>query len=146
MAVPLIQALIHNLRQNDAARVKVYAHAVIPLFSACSPATFTYLKNKLIHSTFNVVEVEPIIDRILGILPCLGLQCDDIGVHKSEIEPSCTDAPVLSSLAGYKPASDVREVRVCRESHMFCTTFGMFLSPIPQPFHFTFLLVCSNGS
>lgn len=110
MAVPLIQGLIHYLRQNDAPRVKVYAYAVVPLISACSPATFTYLKNKLIYSSFNVVEVEPIIDRIMEILPCLGLQCDDLGVHKSEIEPSCTDPPVLRSLAGYKPASNVLEV------------------------------------
>ena len=109
MAIPLLQALIHNLRQNDAARVKVYAHAVIPLLASCNPADFSYLRSKLIFSTFNVVEVEPIITRILRTLPCLGLQCDDIGVHKSEFESSCTNPPVLAPLAGYKPASDVRE-------------------------------------
>lgn len=110
MAIPLVQSLIHHLRQNDAERVKVYAHAVVPLVAACSPASFTYLRQKLIYSTFNVVEVEPIIDRILETLPCLGLTCADIGVHKSEVVPSCSDPPELRSLAGYKPASNVQEV------------------------------------
>ena len=112
MTIPLLQALIHNLRQNDAARVKLYAQAVVPLLAPCSASTFSYLRDKLINAPLNVVDVEPIIDRILTTLPCLGLQCDDIGVHKSEIESSCTDPPVLTSMAGYKPASDVREVRL----------------------------------
>jgi hypothetical protein len=112
MTIPLLQALIHNMRQNDAARVKLYAQAVIPLLAPCSPSTFGYLRDKLINSPLNVVDVEPIIDRILSTLPCLGLQCEDIGVHKSEIEPSCADPPVLTPMAGYKPASDVREVRL----------------------------------
>ncbi|CAB9498002.1 expressed unknown protein [Seminavis robusta] len=109
MTIPLLQSLIHYMRQNDAARVKVYAHAVVPLLAPCNPATFNYLRDKLMNAPLNVVEVEPIIDQILSTLPCLGLQCEDIGVHKSEIEPSCTDPPVLTPLAGYKPASDVRE-------------------------------------
>lgn len=109
MTIPLIQGLIHNLRQNDPARVKVYAYAVIPLLAPCSPASFSFLKNKLIHESFNVIEVEPIIDRILQTLPCLGLECADIGVHRSEIQPICSDPSVLSPLAGYKPESDVRE-------------------------------------
>ena len=138
MAIPLIQALIHNLRQNDEARVKVYAHAVIPLFAACSPSTFTYLKNKLIHSSFNVIEVEPIVDRILEMLPCLGLQCDDIGVHKSEIEPSCTDAHTLTSLAGYKPASDVREVSRCWTSQQQSLYRILQFFSSAQPFRLLF--------
>lgn len=109
MTIPLVQGLIHNLRQNDVPRVKVYAYAVIPLLAPCSASTFTYLKSKLIHSTFNVVDVEPIIQRILSALPCLGLQCEDIGIHKSEIQPVCSDPPVRQPLAGYKPESDVRE-------------------------------------
>jgi len=109
MAIPLIQGLIHNLRRNDAERVKLYAYATVPLFASCNTADFSYLRSKLIYSSYNIVEVEPIIDRILKSLPCLGLQCADIGVHVSEIESSCNDPPVLTSLAGYKPASDVRE-------------------------------------
>lgn len=109
MTIPLIQGLIHNLRQNDAARVRVYAHAVVPLLASCNPADFSYLRNKLIFSAVNVLEVEPIIDVILRSLSCLGLQCDDIGVHRSEIESSCSDPPKLTSLAGYTPATDVRE-------------------------------------
>jgi uncharacterized membrane protein YgcG len=114
MAIPLIQGLIHYLRMNDRDRVKVYAHAVVPFVAGCSPSSFAFLKDKLINLTYNVIEVESIVEVIRSIYLCLGLQCDDIGVHESERNedaPVCEDIDVMFSLAGYKPASDVREVR-----------------------------------
>jgi hypothetical protein len=113
MAIPLIQGLIHNLRRNDRDRVKLYAHAVIPLVAGCSPSAFSFLKDKLINLNYNVIEVEELVQDLRRIYPCLGLQCADIGVHDSEITDqatSCEDVEVLHPLAGYKPASDVREV------------------------------------
>jgi hypothetical protein len=112
MAIPLIQGLIHHLRMNNRDRVKVYAHAVVPFFAGCSPSSFAFLQDKLINLTYNVIEVESIVEVIRSIYHCLGLQCDDIGVHeseKTEDAPVCEDIDVLNSLAGYKPASDVRE-------------------------------------
>ena len=114
MAIPLIQGLIHYLRINDRDRVKIYAHAVVPFVSGCSPSTFSFLKDKLINLNYNVVEVESIVEAIRSIYPCLGLRCDDIGVHeseKTEDAPVCEDVDTLPPMAGYKPASDVREVR-----------------------------------
>ena len=116
MAVPLIQGLIHNLRLNDFARVKIYASAVVPLFAGCSPSTHSVLKDKLIDMTYNVVEVEDIVTLLGSAYSCLGLQCGDIGVHASVSEandeaPACDD-DIMPSLAGYKPASDVREVSI----------------------------------
>jgi hypothetical protein len=113
MAIPLIQGLIHNLRSNDKDRVKLYAHAVIPLVAGCSPSAFSFLKDKLINLNYNVIEVEELVQDVRRIYPCLGLQCADIGVHDSEMTDqatSCEDVEVLHPLAGYKPASDVREV------------------------------------
>jgi len=109
MTVPLVQGLIHNIRKNDAARVKIYANAFIPLISACDPSTFAYLRDKLIFGTYNVVEIDVLIDRINSILPCLGLECDDIGIHSSEFKSSCVDEPNNKALAGYRPASNVKE-------------------------------------
>lgn len=48
MAVPLLRALIYYLSIDDSILVKVYATAVLPLFSACSPATYSELKDEFI--------------------------------------------------------------------------------------------------
>mmetsp|Transcript_6806 Transcript_6806/g.10716 ORF Transcript_6806/g.10716 Transcript_6806/m.10716 type:complete len:1726 (-) Transcript_6806:104-5281(-) len=112
MAIPLVQGLILNLRANDRERVKIYAHAYLPLVAGCSPSLFDSLKEKLLTMSYNVVDVESIIDLVRKSYPCLGLQCDDIGVHEAEVTdeaPECDDPDVFAPLAGYKPSSDVRE-------------------------------------
>lgn len=114
MAVPLVQSLIHSLRMNDAERVKLYGHAVVPLAAGCNQAAYTYLRDRLLTGSFNAIEIEKIIDTLRSIYPCLGLACDDIGVHETEVTnqaPACVDPNGRESLAGYSPASDVREVR-----------------------------------
>ena len=64
MAIPLIQSLIHNLRSNDRNRVKLYAQAFAPLTAACNPGLYTYLRDKLMDLTYNVIEVKEIVGRI----------------------------------------------------------------------------------
>jgi Low iron-inducible periplasmic protein len=113
MAIPLIQGLILSLRSNDRERVKIFSHAYVPLVAGCSPSLFESLKEKLLSMNYNVVDVEEIIDLIRKSYPCLGLQCSDVGIHESEITneaPECLDPDVFSPLAGYRPATDVREV------------------------------------
>jgi hypothetical protein len=113
MAIPLIQGLIHNLRANDRDRVKMYAHAYVPLVAGCDPSSFTYLHDKLINLSYNVIEVDEIVDNIRKTYSCLNLQCDDVGVHGSELTEgakACDDPDVFSSLAGYRPSTDVRKV------------------------------------
>jgi len=113
MAIPLIQGLIKSLRANDRERVKIYAHAFVPLVAGCNPSLFVSLKEKLLANTgFNVVDVELIIGLIRQSYDCLGLKCDDIGVHETEINnevPECNDPEINAHLAGYRPANDVRE-------------------------------------
>jgi hypothetical protein len=114
MTIPLIQGLIHNVRTNDRDRVDLYAHAYVPLVAGCSPNAFELLRDKLLNSEYNVIDGETIVAHIRDSLFCLGLQCDDIGTHPSEVldgAPECKDPDRLHKLAGYTPAHDVREVR-----------------------------------
>jgi hypothetical protein len=115
MTVPLIQGLILSLRANDRERVKIYSYAYVPLVAGCSPSLFESLKQKFFSAKeYNVIEVESIIDMIRQSYYCLGLQCDDIGVldvEEAENLPGCKDRKIDANLAGYRPASDVREVR-----------------------------------
>ena len=116
MAIPLIQGLILSLRDNDRERVKIYSHAYVPLVAGCQSGLFEALKEKFFgNEEYNVVEVEYIIDLIRQSYDCLGLKCDDIGALDAEITddlPACKDPKVNTALAGYRPASDVRQVRI----------------------------------
>ena len=108
MTIPLIQSLIHNLQENDRYRVKLYAQAFCPLVAACNPTLFTFLQDKLINLSYNVIEVEAIVDKIRESYNCLGVTCSDVGEHQSAVGKVCIDTPMLNSLAGYKPSHDVR--------------------------------------
>lgn len=105
MTLVNIQALIHNIRVGDRSRVRIYAHAVVPLVAACSSPTFDYLRGKLIDFTYNDIEVESIIASIYSTFPCFRLTCQDVGVHISETTSSCKDQSDKKSLAGYQPAT-----------------------------------------
>ena len=112
MAVPLIQNLIHALHLDDKARVKIYAHSVVPLVAGCGNGPFEYLKEKLLTASYETIEIDEIIGTIRSMYPCLGLSCKDIGVHTSEMAAGakkCQDPDPLASMAGYTPTSDVRE-------------------------------------
>jgi hypothetical protein len=112
MAVPLIQNLIHALRLDDRARVRLYAYAVVPLVAGCGIGPFDYMKEKLLATSYDSREVDEIVDAIRSIYPCLGLSCADIGVHKTEMADDvkrCRDPDIFASMAGYTPTSDVRE-------------------------------------
>jgi hypothetical protein len=108
MTVPLIQHLLHNLKENNRGRVKIYAHAVVPLLAACDESTFQYLKDKLIVGEYFVSEVDDIISSIQSTYHCLDLRCKDIG-HRNGI-PKCEDREALQSFGDYTPVTDIREV------------------------------------
>jgi len=108
MIIVLIQALIHNLRVNDRPRVRIYAHAFVPLVSACSSSTFSYLRGKLLDYAYNEIEVDSIVDSIRSTYSCFNIGCDDVGVHTMETSNACVDPDERDALAGYRPATDVR--------------------------------------
>lgn len=72
MAVPLLRALIYHLSKDDPAMVKVYATAVLPLFSACSPSTYAELKDLLIDHDIIEIQKEFIFSKIQSMYSCLG--------------------------------------------------------------------------
>ena len=114
MSIPIIQGLIHNLRTNDRDKVKLYSNAFVPLMASCSPSSFSFLREKLLDKDYSVVEVDDIIDHVRKVYPCLNLQCDDIGTHNSEtsdISMPCKDPDLFTPIAGYRPSTDVRQVR-----------------------------------
>ena len=110
MTVPLIQKLIHSLRENDRERVKIYSYAVVPLTAGCNPEAFAYLNKQLLQMKYKNSDVDDVINRLRSVYPCLGLSCDDIGIHVTEAaspDLQCQDPPVLTSLAGYVPTYPV---------------------------------------
>jgi len=110
MTVPLIQHLIANMVENNQPQVMIYAHAVVPLTSSCSSSTFLYLKKNLITNSFDNTKINDIIRNLQTLYSCLGLKCEDIGIYKENFQlPSCFPREEKSPLAGYIPASDVRE-------------------------------------
>ena len=118
MTVPLIQHLISNLLSNDRERVKLYSHAFIPLIAGCKTSTYEYLKDKLLSPLYDyhISESKDIVAKIQESYSCLGLTCNDIGdMDVSEVE--CTDRDIHQAMAGYKPTTDVREVRNSFDLH-----------------------------
>ncbi len=82
MAVPLLHCMLYHLSKDEFIMVKVYASAVLPLFSACASATYRELKNLLIDdipvaldlSAANI-EKEYIVAQIQSMYSCLGEAC-----------------------------------------------------------------------
>jgi len=106
MMIVNIQALLHNLYIKDHPRVRIYAHGVVPLIAACSPSTFSYLKEKLLDFSYNEIEVDSIVAAIQSAYPCFNILCEDIGVHSSLSVDPCMNPDMKSALAGYKPATN----------------------------------------
>jgi len=122
MAVPLLRCLIHYLNENELIMVKVFATAVLPLFSACSSATYHELKTLLIDNVPFVsdssvqISRKDVISQLRSMYNCIGLTCDIVGsMQKDDTEASSyslsfsssSSAPLDSacesnSLAGYK--------------------------------------------
>eukprot|EP00547_Thalassionema_nitzschioides_P018160 CAMPEP_0194239472 /NCGR_PEP_ID=MMETSP0158-20130606/5916_1 /TAXON_ID=33649 /ORGANISM="Thalassionema nitzschioides, Strain L26-B" /LENGTH=2221 /DNA_ID=CAMNT_0038973949 /DNA_START=97 /DNA_END=6759 /DNA_ORIENTATION=+ len=109
MTIPLIQSLIHYLKESNKYRVQLYSYAVVPLTAGCDPELHKFLHSKLIENTYNVVESEDIITRLQTVYPCLGLTCDDIGQHISDSNIGCNDGDKDTPLAGFMPTTNVRE-------------------------------------
>ena len=115
--VPLVQGLIHSLRTDDRDRVKLYSHALVPLIAVCNPTEYDFFQAELLKAEYDVANIDAVVERIYGVLPCLGLRCSEVGVHLSEtfnknIRSECTNPSPTIPVEGY-PASDTfHEVRI----------------------------------
>jgi hypothetical protein len=110
MTVPLMQALINHIIFGDKDRVRVYAHAIVPLLAACSPVNFAFLKDKLIDNSYSATEIDSIVLALQNSYGCLGLTCDDIGFHvDSELDIDCVQDNSITPLAGFHSRTDAGE-------------------------------------
>ncbi|GKY91601.1 hypothetical protein MPSEU_000132000 [Mayamaea pseudoterrestris] len=107
MLVVNAQGLIHNLRVGDRARIRVYAHAYVPLVAACSPTQFEFLRSKLLDYSHSEVEVDLLVDAIRKTFPCFNIACNEVGLHKTETSVSCAKSEETFAIAGYKAATDI---------------------------------------
>lgn len=107
MVIVNVQGLIHNLLVGDQDRVRIYAHAFVPLTVTCGPSNFAYLREKLIDFEYTEIEVDSILESIQSTYSCFDIMCTDIGIHQSRAS-TCVDASPTQPLAGYTPSTDVR--------------------------------------
>jgi hypothetical protein len=101
MVVPLLHRLLYYLSIKKLTTVKVYETTVLPLFLACTSATYHKLKSILIDGTPSVDYPDPsdlylvkikkdyVVLQIQSMYSCLGLTCDLVGSTKNEA-PECT--------------------------------------------------------
>jgi hypothetical protein len=143
MTVTSVQGLIHNIRTNDRDRVRMFAHAVVPMIAVCNPIEYEFLQAELLKDEYNVVDTATLVERIYSVLPCLGLSCGQVGVHFSEMvdenkKSRCADVLHISSIAGYRPVGEF--YKVCPVlSSLFTSLYVTILTH-------DFLSVCSTGS
>jgi len=114
MKVPMIQGLIHYIRNTDEKRGILYANAFVPLTAKCNAGTYEYIKRKLLLNekfSFSKIETDAVIEAIYSTLDCLGLTCADIGKYKFVDEFNCKDRSNSRPFAEeYIPDTDVHGV------------------------------------
>ena len=129
MMVPIIQNLIHALRQGTSQEVALFSQIFVPQIAQCRPSTYLYLKEKLLgggydfatttataaaqpaSSSYQYVpeEFAELIVQIQSTYECLGLSCSEIGVYKEDTNVKCYDDNMHTPFAGYQPSTWVHE-------------------------------------
>ncbi|KAL7554731.1 hypothetical protein ACHAWF_018259 [Thalassiosira exigua] len=127
MAVPLLRSLLFHLSNDNAAMVKVYAVAALPLFSACSPSTFKELKDELIDHEVIKVEKLYIYSKIQSLYSCLGLTCDMVGEMLNDIDLRCDYSADTKSLAGYRYVADEETISAASRVDVVIAKVDMFI-------------------
>ena len=111
MYVPLVQMLIHSMKQEDQAhKVRMYALAVIPQLSQCRPSYHTKLKNYLLDKEYDKQDFGRILDLLQQSFDCLGFTCADVGAYKVDMVAECAGYDEDTPLASFIPKEDVRSV------------------------------------
>ena len=110
MAVPLLRSLFYYISIEDSLMVKVYAVAVLPLFSACASSTYLELKSELIDHDMYEFEKEYLYSKIESLFSCIGVTCEEVGFMPEDDFTRCTTSSRLHSLAGYRYGSNTEEV------------------------------------
>ena len=115
MYIPLLQLLIVSILEQDVWATNLYATAVVPQAAQCRPSVYDRLREELLEGTPNFQSTELILEDLQAIYSCFGLSCSDIGTVAKDYEnfntPTCDTTRDHTSMALYKPSTDVQPVR-----------------------------------
>lgn len=115
MYVPMVQMLIHSLKQEDQAdKVRMYSLALVPQLSQCRPTIHLKLKEYLLDREYDRDDFPRILDLLQQSYDCLGISCADVGAYGGDdgeiTVAECADYEANHPLAGFIPKEDVRTV------------------------------------
>jgi len=96
--------------------VKVYAVAVLPLFSVCASSTYLELKSELIDHDIYEFEKAYLYSKIESMFSCIGVTCDEVSFMPEDDFTRCTTTASLHSLAGYRYGS--HKEKVTKRAHI----------------------------
>ena len=83
MYVPMVQMLIHSLKQEDQAdKVRMYSLALVPQLSQCRPTIHLKLKGYLLDREYDRDDFPRILDLLQQSYDCLGISCADVGAYE----------------------------------------------------------------
>mmetsp|Transcript_36472 Transcript_36472/g.78754 ORF Transcript_36472/g.78754 Transcript_36472/m.78754 type:complete len:733 (+) Transcript_36472:125-2323(+) len=112
MYIPLVQMLIHSMKQEDEAhKVKVYAWALIPQLSQCRPSVHSKLKDYLLDKKYDKRDFPRILELLQQSYDCLGFSCEELGTYKeqtNDVVAECAGYEEGHPMAGFIPRKDVR--------------------------------------
>ena len=118
MYVPLVQMLIHSMKQDDQApKVRMYALAVVPQLSRCRPSLHAKLKDYLLDQEYDKRDFGRILDLLQQAYDCLGVTCADVGAYRAGTDRAvaeCAGYEETHPLAGFVPRMGVRAVSYAR--------------------------------
>lgn len=109
MTVPLIQMLIHSMKEGDAARVRLYSLAAVPQMSMCRSSTFRSLRELLLDRPYDGAKFVEALTGLQSMYDCLGITCEDIGAYKVDKIGQCASRPENYPMAEYSPTSYVHQ-------------------------------------
>mmetsp|Transcript_10966 Transcript_10966/g.20068 ORF Transcript_10966/g.20068 Transcript_10966/m.20068 type:complete len:735 (+) Transcript_10966:126-2330(+) len=114
MYIPMVQMLIHSMKQDDQAhKVKMYALAVIPQLSQCSPSVHGKLKDYLLDKVYDKLDFDRIVSLLQQSYDCLGFTCEDLGTYMEgtdDVVAECAGYEKYHPMAGFVPKRDVRSL------------------------------------
>jgi hypothetical protein len=117
MTTPLVQALIHHIKQDATTEtsdyIELYALSIGARVEACIPTAYSKMLDLFVRNNFQNSRQDQAIDLLQSIYDCLEINCSLIGNYKSGLVPTCDDNinPQLIKFAGYPLTFDATPVR-----------------------------------
>jgi len=115
MNIPVVQSIIHYIAIDaDPKVIELYLLTIVPQLRACNTDYFEYLVTDvglLASEQMTNDKLVELVKNIQYMYSCLGVTCEDIGVHTTGITCKEDTAEPRLTFAGYEAVNDVRNVR-----------------------------------